>query len=144
MKKIPRPSLSIGKYMLQKWVIFSGLVDGRKTKGIFVEMKLVPDKLRHFSIKSFTASIFPFNFFKLVVHIGQFRIKMWYSIYYIINAICVQLFILTQSVVVAWGNKLLNPTYYDDTNGWYLPTKLLPSSYISTFAFCVAILCNKC
>ena len=27
--------------------------------------------------------------------------------------------------------------YYNDTNGWYVSTKLLPSSYISTF--CVAI-----
>ena len=27
--------------------------------------------------------------------------------------------------------------YYDNTNGWYIPIKLLPSSYISTF--CIAI-----
>ena len=30
-------------------------------------------------------------------------------------------------------------TYNDDANGWYLLTKLLPSSYISTF--CVIIVC---
>ena len=34
-----------------------------------------------------------------------------------------------------------HPLYNADTNGWYLLTKLLPSSYISTF--CIVIVCDQ-
>ena len=44
-----------------------------------------------------------------------------------------------RSLKVLEKRSLMRLLYNDDANGWYLLTKLLPSSYISTF--CVVIVC---
>ena len=38
-------------------------------------------------------------------------------------------------------DKTQNINYYDDASGWYLPTQILPSNYISTI--CVAIVLRE-
>ena len=65
----------------------------------------------------------------------------WFSIYPSLG--CYRCFIferISWTISTEWWGPFIwtgNYIYNDDTNGWYLLTKLLPSSYISTF--CVVI-----